>query len=296
MIFGLWLRLVLAASAVVLCGCSRPTPNESASGSVRIVSLGGAITETIFALGAGNRVVGTDSSSLVPDAAARLPKVGYVRQFSAEGVIGLEPTLVVASSAAAPASALAQVRAAGVQVIVVPEPADLDGARNQLQLIAEAVDAAEDAKAIAARIESDIERARQLAAEQPEEPRRVLFVYARGAGTLMVSGRKTGAEAMIELAGGRNAVGGFEGFRPLSAEAVVGAAPDVILIPARGLESLGGPDNLFRMPGLAETPAARSRSVIAVDDLALLGFGPRLGEAVLELATALRAVPTGEGV
>jgi iron complex transport system substrate-binding protein len=111
----------------------------------------------------------------------------------------------------------------------------------------------------------------------------VLFVYARGAGTLMVSGGGTSAAEMLRLAGATNAVQGFEGFRPLTAEAVVAARPDIVLLPSRGLASLGGVEAVLKLPGMALTPAGRARRVVALDDTLLLGFGPRLADAVEQL-------------
>jgi iron complex transport system substrate-binding protein len=115
----------------------------------------------------------------------------------------------------------------------------------------------------------------------------VLFVYARGAGTVAVAGRATAADEMIRLAGGRNAIDEFDGFKPLTAEAAVTAAPDVVLMLARGIDSLGGADSVWAQPGLAQTPAARGRRLVVMDDLYLLGFGPRTGAAVSDLARQL---------
>jgi iron complex transport system substrate-binding protein len=110
-----------------------------------------------------------------------------------------------------------------------------------------------------------------------------------------VSGSGTSSESMIELAGGVNAVTGFTNYKPLTAEGVVAAAPDVILLTSRGLESAGGVDALLKQPGLALTPAGKARRVVAMDDLYLLGFGPRLGQAVKELCGKLHPVPKTAG-
>ena len=123
----------------------------------------------------------------------------------------------------------------------------------------------------------------QSARAQPK----VLFLYARGQGALQVSGRGTAAEAMVTLAGGVSAVTGYEGYTPLTPEAAIAAAPDVLLMPARGLDSVGGIDGLLKAPGVALTPAGQERRIVAMDDLYLLGFGPRLGQAVRDLAVFL---------
>ncbi len=102
---------------------------------------------------------------------------------------------------------------------------------------------------------------------------------------------------MIELAGGRNAFGQVEGYKPLAPEAAIAAAPDVILCTDQGLAAAGGVDGLLRAPGLAATPAGRARRVRSLEALLLLGFGPRLPQAVAQLAEALHggAAPPGRG-
>lgn len=259
----------------------------------RIVSVGGGVTEIVFALGAGARVVGVDTSSIFPEAATRLPKVGYQRQLSAEGALALRPTLVIANADAGPAAAMEQLRTSGVTVLIVPAEHTIDGARTRIRTMAQALRRDADGAKLLAALDLAFARARAHGAELVPKPR-VLFIYARGQGTVNVSGRGTAADEMIRLAGGENAVAGFEGFRPLTAEASVTAAPDVILIPSKGLESIGSEDALFGLPGLGLTPAGQHRRVIQMDDLLLLGFGPRTGQAVEELVTALHANAGGE--
>jgi iron complex transport system substrate-binding protein len=169
-------------------------------------------------------------------------------------------------------------------MLVVPSVSTVDGARTKLRLIAAALGRAAQGEQLLDALANELTEAMALQRQRQGHPK-VLCIYARGTGTLHVAGLGTAAAAMIHLAGGRNAVTHYEGYKPLTAEAVVAAAPEVILIPARGLESVGGRDGLLTLPGMALTPAGRTRRVIAMDDLALLGFGPRLGQAVRELTT-----------
>lgn len=262
---------------LVLCLALAP-----ASAAERIVTLGGDVTEIAFALGAGAEVVGADTSSVYPDAANALPKVGYQRQVPAEGVLALSPTLIIASDEAGPPPALAQLRDAGVRLEVVTAPDTPDGAVAKVERIAEILGRQEAGAQAVIALRADLARAAARAKELDGTPR-VLFVYARGANTIMIGGNGTGADEMIRLAGGRNAVEGVDGFKPLTAEAAVAAAPDVLLVMSRGVDSLGGAEALWAQPGLAQTPAAQGRRLVVMDDLYLLGFGPRLGVAVLEL-------------
>ncbi len=263
------------ALAIVMAVCAA---GWSASAEPRVVCLGGALTECVFALGAGAQVVAVDDSSSFPAQAASLPRVGYYRMVSAEGVLSLKPDLVLASVEAGPPQALAQIERAGVRVVRISGDASVTGCVARVRAVGAALDRIEAAEALAAQIESE------LADFRPSPPDgilvRVLFVFARGAGTLNVAGSGTAAAEMIRLSGGVNAVDAYSGYRPLTAEAVVQAAPDVVLLTSSGLVGIGGEDALWVMPGLKATPAAAAKRAVAMDDLLLLGFGPRLPEAV----------------
>lgn len=280
---GRWVRgwAVAAFAACVVLACERTAPSQPAGR--RIVAIGGAVTETVFALGAGAEVVAVDSSSVYPDEVARLPQVGYQRTLSAEGILAQSPDLVIASDEAGPPAVIEQLRSAGVRVERMPAAQTPEQAVARITAIGAAIE--RPAAALAVRVQREIHAARSRVA--PEGPSFVM-VYARGAGTMMVSGRDTAGAAMIELAGGRNATAGFTGWKPLSAEALIEAAPEVIVVPARGLATLGGIDGLLAAPGVAQTPAGRARRIVAFDDLLLLGFGPRLGPAIDDLARQLR--------
>ena len=251
-----------------------------------MLPLGGPVTETVYALGAGNEVIGTDTSSVYPEAATKLPQVGYQRTLAAEGILSLQPDLVLATDEAGPASVLDQLRAAGVQVVLVPSEHSVAGAQAKVRAIAAALGREAEGDKLAAEMATQAEEAQTFLAKTSARPA-VLFLYARGTATLNVAGRNTAADAMIALAGARNAVTGYEGYKPLTAEAAVAAAPEYVLMMDRGLSSVGGRDGVLAQPGLALTPAGQNKRVVAMDDLLLLGFGPRTGQAILELARAL---------
>ena len=252
----------------------------------RIVTLGGSVTEIVYALGAGDQVVGVDASSVYPEAATEQPNVGYFRKVPAEGVLSLNPSLVLALEGTGPPTVFEQFRSAGVRIVQVPDTPSVTGAKQKIQQIGDLLGRSAQADSLIAAMERELEAAQALRTEASSTPR-VLFVYARGSGTMNVAGRGTSAAAMIELAGGKNAITGFEGFKPMSAEAVVEAEPDVILALTRGLESIGGTEGLLEQPGIPLTPAGKQERIVAMDDLLLLGFGPRLGTAVTRLTKKL---------
>ncbi|AKV02803.1 Heme ABC transporter, cell surface heme and hemoprotein receptor HmuT [Labilithrix luteola] len=270
------------------CGRSQasgaPEAKPSDAGAMRIVSVGGAVTEVLFALGAGSDVFGIDTSSVYPEAAWKLPHVGYQRTLAAEGILSLRPTLVIATADAGPPAVIEQLRAANVRVEILPADPTIEVARSRILSIAKLV--GRDGTALVSELDADLARAKSAARAAKSKPK-VLAVYARGANVLHVLGKGTPGEVMVELAGGDNAGNAFDGAKPMTAESLVSAAPDVVLVPSRGLESLGGLEGLAKLPGMSDTPAGRASRFVAMDDLLLLGFGPRTGKALLELTSKI---------
>lgn len=266
----------------VLVGATCARRSDDVSGATRIVSVGGPVTETVFALGEGPHVIAVDSSSVYPPSAASLPQIGYQRTLSAEPILALSPDLVIVSSDAGPSAALAQLRAAGVAVAVMPPADSIASAAARVEAVGAALHVSSTALAA------------QVRAASPAAPLnlKAVAIYARGAGTLMLAGDDTTAAAMLRLSGATNAATGFSGYKPFSAESLIAAAPDAIVVPSRGLASLGGVAGVLALPGVRETPAGRARRIIAIDDLLLLGFGPRLPLAISELHAHLRSHPT----
>ncbi|MEM6530841.1 MAG: ABC transporter substrate-binding protein [Chloroflexota bacterium] len=213
----------------------------------RLVTMGGSVTEIVFALGAGERVVARDSSSLYPLVVEELDEVGYVRQLSAEPILAMEPTLIITIEDAGPPEAIEQLQAAGVTMLVVPTAESVEGVVEKVNTIAMALELEDEGVTLVETIEANYASALALQ-EDIESTPRVMFLYARGAGAVSVSGTDTSANTMIELVGAENAVTEFDGYQPITAESVVTAAPDVILLMTRGLASLGGVDGLLEQP------------------------------------------------
>ena len=256
----------------------------------RIVSVNPAVTEILFALGAGPRVVGVDASSLTPPEARSRAQVGYQRTLAAEGLLALSPSLVAGTQDAGPPSTLDALRSARVPVLMLAAAPTVTNARERVRTLAQVTNAKKRGDSVITAIDRGLEQARKRATESASKPR-VLFLYTRGNTAALVSGANTPADAMIALAGGINAISGFDGYRPLTAEAVVAAAPDVILITDDALQALGDVDGLLQQPGLGLTPAGRARRVLHFESQYLLGFGPRLGQAATDLADALHPAP-----
>ena len=253
---------------------------------LRIVSVGGSTTEIVYALGAGDALVGVDSTSLYPAEADALPDIGYVRQLSAEGLLSLNPDLILAGAEAGPPAALDQASAAGVEIVKLHEGFSPEEVYAHIATVGTALGREDEAAALAETLKADIEQALAEVATSSSKPR-VLFMLQAGRGPMLVSGKHTAADAMIALAGGVNAVSEFDGYKPFSPEAATVAAPDVILMTDQTVEALGGADKILADAALAPTPAARNKRVVTMDALYLAGFGPRLGHAILDLASKL---------
>lgn len=276
-----------------LLACDRKNESAPAASSstpapatARIVSVGSANTETVFALGKGADVVAVDTSSLHPEEATKLPKVGYQRALSAEGVLSVKPTLLLLPAEGGPPEVLTQLKSAGLRLETLDPPATEEGTVQRIEAIAKLLNV--DPTPLTTKVKGEIEAAKADAAKLAGEPK-VLVLYARGPGTVQVFGQNTPADRLLGMAHAKNAAQGFEGNQPITAEAVVAWAPEWIVLPSRGLESLGGKDGVLQQPGLKETPAGKAGRVVGIDDVILLGFGPRLGEAVRAVATAVHA-------
>ena len=268
-------RAVLAAALALAAAGAHAAPAK------RIVSLGGAVTEIVFALGAGDRVVGVDDSSIYPAAAHRLPKVGYYRGFSIEGVASLNPDVVLASDQAGLPEALEQLRRLGKTVVMLPSAPTVDALAARIDGVATALGVKAAGDQLVARIREQV-----AAATQTPGGQNVLLVSSR-AGKLEGAGRETAADAVLRLAGAHNVLAGERGYKALSAEGAVSLKPDVIVTTRMSVTASGGLDAFLAQPGIAVTPAAKSRRVVVMDDLLLLGFGPRLPEALKALQDGL---------
>lgn len=252
----------------------------------RIVSIGGAITEILYALGFEDRLAGVDATSLFPPAALRdKPNVGYWRQLSPEGVLGLNPSLVLAMQGSGPKEAIEVLDAARVPLVLVPETFSEQGLLDKIALVGRAMDAAPRAACLANAVAVDLAQLRELRGKVAK-PVRVLFVMSLLNGRAMAAGRNTAANEIIRLAGADNAINGFEGYKIINDEAIIAAKPDVVLSIARGKDSVEA-DAIFAHPALSLTPAAGRKAFISMEGLYLLGFGPRTAAAARDLALKL---------
>lgn len=275
-----------AGLIVALAVVAALTPAFAGGRSERIVTLGGSVTEIAVALGAGDRIVARDSTSNHPESVAALPDVGYLRALSPEGVLSLGPDLILSEEGAGPAEAVDVLEAVGIPFVTIPDDPTPAGVIAKIEAVAAALGLQPEGAALAAQVAQGLAEA-EARAEAVTAPKRVLFVLSLQGGRVMVGGAGTSAEGIIGLAGGTNAAEGFEGFRQITDEAIILAAPDAILMMDREGDLAITNDDVLAHPALSQTPAARSGAVHRMDGMLMLGFGPRTPEAAAQLHAAL---------
>lgn len=254
--------------------------------STRIVSVGGSVTEIVYALGQEHRLVARDTTSNYPLEARSLPDVGYVRRLSPEGLLSVAPDMILAEEGAGPSETFDVLASSGLPIVTVPMGYDLPAVQTKIRAVSEALGVVEAGDELASQVTAEVENAIRLAGLHDQS---VLFVLSMQGGRIMAAGANTAAQGMLELAGARNAISGFDGYKLVSDEAVLTAAPDVILMMQSHRPGAVSPADVLAHPAIAATPAGRSQAVLQMDGMLLLGFSVRTGQAVSELATGLAA-------
>ena len=255
----------------------------------RIVVMNGDFTEVVYALGLGDNIVAVDTSATYPPQALELPKIGYQRRISAEGILSMSPTVVIGSEVAGPPEVIEQIRSTGTPVVVLDEVTTIDGGPRKIRGIAQALGVPARGEALATELEAQISEVRALSAQAEDRPNAV-FLYMRGIDTLFLMGEADLSHELLEASGAISggAVAGVTAQRvPLTAEALAAADPDCIVVLTRGLESVGGREGLLRLPGVSETNAADQGCILDFDDQLFRGGGPRMGTVLMGLLKAL---------
>ena len=255
----------------------------------RIISIGSSLTEIVYALKAQDRLVAVDTTSLYPEEATKLPNVGYMRALSAEGVLASSPDHILMMEGAGPATAVDVLKTASIKLTEVKEVYSPEGILEKIDTVGKALQLPEETKALKARVKSDLDDAIVYAQKQARSLK-VVFVITEGGGKPLVAGRETGAHAVIGLAGGTNVFANLRGYKPVSKEALISAAPDVVMMMSRPGSS--GHSEILKTPGFNLTPAGLNGNLIVMDGVYLLGFGPRTAEALRDLSDRFVKIAT----
>ena len=271
--------VALALAGLLAAGCTaaeEPGPQVDAS---RIVTLSGDLTELVYALGAGDNVVGVDVTTVEPEAALELPIIGVGRFITAEGALSVDPTLVLGDTQSSPPTALDQIAGTGVAVELLEIPTNFDELYDKIEILGALLGRTSEARALVEQLTDDVEAAR---ANVSDDGLRVAFVYVRGPDVLLLFGQGMVTQPLIEAAGAidAGAANGVVGTTAVSAEGLIAAAPDVIIVPEEGLSILGGVEQFLEIPGVAQTPAGEAGAILVYPEGDFLTLGPRVAESL----------------
>jgi iron complex transport system substrate-binding protein len=255
------------------------------SDTSRIVAIGGAITEILYALGLEDRIVAVDLTSDFPSRTKEKESVGYMRTLSPEGVLSVNPTLVLAMQGSGPKEAIDVLEKASVPFVLVPEAHDGDGVLAKIRFVADAVGAHDAGEALAQDVAADLAALAEDRARIAQR-RKAVFMLSMGGGAPLIAGDHTAADDIFKLAGVDNALSGYSGYKPANEESAMAASPDAVVIMAERSDQMT-PDAVFANAAFAGTPAARDRKLVALYGSYLLGFGPRTAHAARDLAAAM---------
>ncbi|WP_232846681.1 heme/hemin ABC transporter substrate-binding protein [Devosia beringensis] len=288
MTYSLHRLAIAAALAATLAAPTAAQDLHPFADSSRLVSIGGSLTEIIFALGEEGRLVARDQTAVYPPAAAALPDVGYMRRLAPEGVLSVSPSALLVLEGSGPPEALEVLASAGVEYQTIPESYDAEAILTKVRAVGQALDVTDKAEKLASELDAALKAVAARTANVAER-KRVLFVLSTDGGKIKASGTDTAADGIIAMAGAVNVIADYAGYKALTEEAIIAAAPDVILMMDRGEDPAVIDAELFDHPAIALTPAGRDHALIRLEGSYLLGFGPRTADAVSELVDALYA-------
>ena len=275
-------RLLIPLLGALLLGFMLTVPAHAEP--ERIVSADGSLTEIVHALGAADHLAGVDTTSLYPEEMQELPQIGYKRALPVEGILSLDPDMVLLTDDAGPEKVILQLQRSGLELHTFSAEPTLEAVRSKVLGVARLLDRIQEGESLWQSIDQEVTAARALG-EQIEDPVRVLFVLSLSDRSPLVAGRNTHADTMIRLAGGINVIDSFDGYKPISPEAVAMTEADVVLMMDQRNHATSA-EHLFQQPGFAHLPAAEQQRLIKQDGLLMLGFGPRIGKAIRQLHAA----------
>ena len=237
---------------------------------------------------AEDSIIAVDLTSNFPERARSHPQIGYVRALSAEGILSLDPTIIIGEDDMGPPAVLEQINRTGVEVAIISEEHNVAGIKSKIKCVAEILNKKAEARELFdSRLDPAIVKLNIASERVSEKQTKAIFILGLQSGSPLIGGMGTSANGLIEMIGAKNVLSTFEGWKPVSTESILMAEPDVILISNRGLSTFGDVESLRQHPALALTPAAKNNNIIAMDGMAMLGFGPRTIFSALNIANEI---------
>ena len=275
--------LLLAPPALWLAGCKSPEKQAVSDGGPfvarRVVSLGPATTETLFALGAGAATVGRSRYCDKPKEALALPQVGGFTDINLEAILALRPDLVTGVRGPAGNAVVLALEERHVRTYF-PETESKAQIEALVLGLGELTGKASEARALVAKMEADVEAIRAAVATKPK--RRVLLMYGRA--PLVVAGSGSFADEMLRLAGLENACVSKDHYPSIDVEKVLALDPDALLDASVGMGMDADDPAYFAQPGWSKVRAVKEKRVHHVANMDVMRPGPSFASGVATLA------------
>lgn len=274
-------KSILSLSAAIIVTLSASAAPTEAN---RIVSIGGDVTEIIFALGEGDRVIARDTTSTIPEAANALPDVGYMRQLNSEGILAQKPDLVITTERAGPPEVLTQIESVNVPMIKINADDDIKSPLIKIEQLGKALGKTQQADQLIKQYQSELD-----AISTKPLPYKALFLLTFKGMDSQAAGVNTAPDAMFNFLGIQNAASSLERYKTITTEGLIAMQPDVLVLSESGLLRYGSEENVWKIPGIDMTPAGKNRRLIVVDDISFLGFTLATPATLLKARQALEA-------
>lgn len=238
----------------------------------KLITAGGTLTDIVFALGRDDRLIGVDTSSTSPAAVNKLPKVGYYRNLSAEGILSFEPGHLWVLEGGGSEQVLNQIEQAGVSVVLFDKPTSLEGLYQLIEDIASRLQAKAEAEKVIARIKSDLTTTTRTQALT------AVFVLQASERGVVAAGRETVPDLLFSYSDIGN-VFSHSGFKTVSSEYLLAEQPDFIVAPEHVVQSHGSKEAFCQAQALKLLKAGKNCQVLVMDSLLALGMTTRIAEA-----------------
>ena len=258
---------------------------KAAKNSSKIVIAGGSLTEIVYFLEQEEKIIGVDITSNYPQETSDLPSIGYVRGLSTEGILSLKPSLILGEDDMGPPLVIEQLSITGLDVRILEENHSSSGILYKIECLAEILDTRSESTLDKINlVKADINYLNTLAEANRRSEIKVMLILNMQGTSPIVAGSGTSGDGFIKMTGARNAANQFEGWKPISSEAIIAYNPDYIIITNRAMSSFPDIQSLANTTSLRLTNAAINGKILSEDGMAMLGFGTRTVSTAIQFA------------
>ena len=242
----------------------------------RIVIAGGSLTEIVYLLGQEKKLVGVDITSKYPLSATKLSSIGYLRNLSAEGILSLSPTLLLAESDIGPPAVLNQLNKTSLETKIIRDDLTMAGIKNKINCIISILNLKKNNYiSIYNDIKDKITKIEKYKSLNEKRNKKVLIILMMRGTSPIIAGKNTSGHGLISSLGLLNSMSQVDGWKPVSKEEIILSNPDYVIVTNRTFNSFLSSKDFILKTGLNFTNAGEDNNLIIEDGMALLGFGPR---------------------